>query len=167
MKKFTNPLDNIKIASPCSADWNEMIGDNRQRHCAECRLNVYNLSDMTQTEAENFLINSEGRVCLTFHRRSDGTVLMKDCPIGWQRLKKNVSRFAAAAFSIIAGLSAGVLGLETLKSLRRLTNYEKVPAIFFQKANEKIYEESKGKLSFGGTLSNLAEIKTQILRNQD
>src|SRR5215203_1323661 len=69
MHKFTNPLDKIKIASPCGADWNEMRGDNRRRYCTMCKLNVYNLSGMTQTEAESFLINSEGRVGLPPHGR--------------------------------------------------------------------------------------------------
>lgn len=45
MKNFNNPLDNIHIASPCSADWSEMYGDNRKRFCGDCKLNVYNLSD--------------------------------------------------------------------------------------------------------------------------
>ena len=44
MAKFDNPLDNVRVASPCSVDWNEMIGDNRKRFCGDCKLNVYNLS---------------------------------------------------------------------------------------------------------------------------
>ena len=27
MRKFNNPLDNIRIASPCTANWDEMFGD--------------------------------------------------------------------------------------------------------------------------------------------
>ena len=83
MNKYTNPLNSVRIASPCSADWNKMYGSERKRYCSECKLNVYNLSDMSQREAENFLINSEGRVCLRVFRRKDGTVLTKDCPVGW------------------------------------------------------------------------------------
>jgi hypothetical protein len=108
MNKYTNPLNDIKIASPCAANWNKMIGDSRQRHCAECKLNVYNLSEMTQTEAENFLINAEGRVCIKFYHRSDGTVLTRDCPVGWQRLKKRVSKTATAFFSMIVGIFGGL-----------------------------------------------------------
>jgi hypothetical protein len=74
MSKFTNPLNNIKIASPCNADWNEMVGDERTRFCGECKLNVYNLSGMSQREAENLLINSEGRLCVRFYKRADGAV---------------------------------------------------------------------------------------------
>ena len=107
MKKFTNPLDSVKIASPCSANWNEMRGDERKKYCAMCRLNVYNLSDMTRAEAESFLINSEGRVCVKFYRRTDGTVITKDCPIGWGKIKRNISRMATAVFALVAGFFAG------------------------------------------------------------
>lgn len=41
MAEFNNPLNNIKIASPCSANWDEMVGSERQRYCGECKLNVY------------------------------------------------------------------------------------------------------------------------------
>lgn len=116
MQKFTNPLNDIKIASPCAANWNEMIGDNRRRHCSECKLNVYNLSEMTQTEAENFLINSEGRVCLQIFRRSDGTVLTKDCAVGWQALKKRASQTATAFFSMVFGILGGLLAFNQLSA---------------------------------------------------
>lgn len=108
MKEFTNPLDNIKIASPCPANWNEMIGNERKRYCSECKLNVYNLSEMSQAEAENFLINSEGRVCVKFYRRADGSVLTQDCPVGWQAFKKKISRRAKALASVCAGIFGGI-----------------------------------------------------------
>ena len=71
--KFSSPLNNIKIASPCSQDWDAMIGSERKRYCGDCKLNVYNLSGMSRTEAENLLSNSEGRLCVRFYRRADGT----------------------------------------------------------------------------------------------
>jgi hypothetical protein len=115
MKKFTNPLDNIHIASPCKADWNEMMGNERRRFCAECKLNVYNLSGMTTQEAENLLINSEGRVCVRFYRRADGSVITRDCPVGWQAFKHRVSKAATAFTSIVFGIAGG-LGFTALFS---------------------------------------------------
>lgn len=112
MKKFTNPLYNIKIASPCPADWNKMYGDELKRHCSECKLNVYNLSNMMRQEAENFLINSEGRTCVKFYRRKDGTVLTKDCPVGWQASKKRVSRISTAVFASFFGLFSGIFAFD-------------------------------------------------------
>jgi hypothetical protein len=108
MTQFTNPLDNIKIASPCSADWEAMIGNNRQRYCGECKLNVYNLSGMSRREAENLLMQSEGRVCVRYFRRSDGTVLTKDCPVGWQAVKKRMSRFWTATTSLLFTVLGGI-----------------------------------------------------------
>jgi hypothetical protein len=110
MTQFTNPLDNIKIASPCAADWNAMIGNNRQRYCGECKLNVYNLSGMSRTEAENLLLQSEGRVCVRYFRRSDGTVLTEDCPVGWQAVKMRMSRFWTATASLLFSVF-GSIGL--------------------------------------------------------
>lgn len=115
MQRFTNPLDNIHIASPCSADWNEMFGNDRKRFCGDCKLNVYNLSDMNRSEAESFLLQSEHRVCVRFFRRNDGTVLTKDCPVGWQALKRRVSRAATAVFSMFAGLLGGVLAVNLVQ----------------------------------------------------
>jgi hypothetical protein len=166
MRKFTNPLDNIKIASPCSADWNEMRGDARRRYCALCRLNVYNLSNMTRAEAESLLINSEGRVCVQFFRRTDGSVITKDCPVGWARIKRKVSRTATAAFSLIAGIFGGVFALESLQALRRFTNYDKVPEPFFQTQEKYDGPDDSGeKISFGGGVWNLSQIKIEILKN--
>ena len=172
MKKFTNPLDKIKIASPCAANWNEMIGDNRQRHCAECKLNVYNLSDMTRREAENFLINAEGRVCLRIYRRSDGTVITRNCPKGLAMLKKKVSRAATAVFTMLATFFGGVFALESLKTLREFTNYDKVPEIFFESENYQNYNsgfegEDDETISFGGITTNLPEIKMEIFKSRN
>lgn len=108
MSKFTNSLNDIKVASPCSQDWEAMIGTERKRYCGECRLNVYNLSGMTRVEAENLIADAEGRLCVRFFKRADGTVLTKDCPVGWKAFKKRLSvgatAFASLLFSLVGGL---------------------------------------------------------------
>jgi hypothetical protein len=108
MAQFTSPLNNLKVASPCSQDWEAMTGTERKRFCGECKLNVYNLSGMTKAEAENLIMNSEGRLCVRFYRRADGSVLTQDCPVGWQALKKRISRTAAAFVSLLFGLLGGL-----------------------------------------------------------
>ncbi len=82
--RFHVNLDTIRIASPCPANWDEMTGDDRSRFCGQCELNVYNLSDMTRNEAEGFLSEKEGRVCVRYHQREDGSIITKDCPVGLQ-----------------------------------------------------------------------------------
>lgn len=119
--KCSNPLDNIKVASPCSQDWGAMIGSERKRYCGECKLNVYNLSGMTLTEAENLIQNSEGRLCVRFYRRDDGTILTQDCPVGWRAVKMRATKMATAFASLIVGLIGG-LGLNTF--MRSSSNVE-------------------------------------------
>jgi hypothetical protein len=106
--KFTNPLDSIKVASPCSANWDEMIGNDRKRFCGQCKLNVYNLSGMTRQEAENLFMNAEGRICARFFRRSDGTVLTKDCPVGWKAAKRRMSKIWTAFASVVVTAVSGI-----------------------------------------------------------
>ena len=104
MSTYDNPLDNIRIASPCSADWNAMHGDERKRFCGDCKLNVYNLSGMTRYDAENLLRLSEGRLCVRYFKRPDGTILTMDCPVGWAKVKQRGKFIATAAFSLIVSL---------------------------------------------------------------
>lgn len=108
MPKFDSPLNDIKIASPCSADWNEMYGDERKRFCGECKLNVYNLSGMTRDEAERLVTNAEGRLCVRFFQRADGSVITADCPVGWAKIKQRTRVYATAALSLVMALFTGV-----------------------------------------------------------
>jgi hypothetical protein len=136
MNKFTNPLNNVKIASPCSQDWEAMAGDNRKRFCGECKLNVYNLSDMTKAEAEQLLINSEGRLCVRFYKRSDGTVLTVDCPVGWAAFKRRVSKTAAACASLVFGVISG-LGINAFFTQKEKETQHTMGTIAYQSTPEK------------------------------
>lgn len=109
MRRFDSPLNNLSIASPCSADWNEMYGDDRKRFCGDCKLNVYNLSGMTRDEAETLVMNAEGRLCVRLYKRADGSVITADCPIGWAKVKQRTKLWATAAASLLMALFTGVL----------------------------------------------------------
>ena len=108
MSRYQSPLDNIRIASPCSADWNEMYGNDRMRHCGDCKLNVYNLSGMSREAAENLVMNAEGRLCVRFYRRLDGTIITENCPVGWAKVKARAKVFVTAAFSLLMTLMGGL-----------------------------------------------------------
>ncbi len=94
-------LTNVRIASPCSADWEKMIGDERVRHCGQCNLNVYNISAMTGLEAQDVIAQHEGRLCLRFYHRKDGTILTRNCPVGLKVVMQRVSRVAGIALSAV------------------------------------------------------------------
>ncbi len=91
-------LDNLRVASPCSASWAGMEGDDKVRFCGQCDKNVYNLSAMTTVEAQSLIAEKEGELCIRLYRRKDGTVINADCPVGVRR--KRVTRFAAAAMAL-------------------------------------------------------------------
>lgn len=103
MTQRTSPLDNMSIASPCDASWEAMVGDDTARHCLQCQMNVYNLSAMSRSEAEALIESHEGRLCVRYYQRPDGTVLTKDCPVGLQR------RFSKTLQVRRAGIAAAVL----------------------------------------------------------
>ena len=94
----------IRIASPCSADWDRMVGDDRVRHCAECNLDVYNFSAMASSEVERIVAERQGRLCARFYQRSDGMMLTQNCPVGFRAVVRRVSRIAGAALT--AAMSA-------------------------------------------------------------
>ena len=56
-------LDRIKIESPCEADWDSMIGNDKVRFCHHCNLNVNNLSALTWFQAHRLIARSSGRWC--------------------------------------------------------------------------------------------------------
>jgi hypothetical protein len=98
-------LDNIHIAAPCHADWARMSGDDRTRHCSQCEKNVYNLSSMTRAEAEALLIEKEGKLCVRFYQRADGTILTADCPDGLARRRRR-RRVIAVTFGAMSAVAA-------------------------------------------------------------
>jgi len=108
MARFTNRLDKIRVAAPCSADWDSMFGNERVRLCEQCHLNVYNFSEMSRVEAERLINQAEGRVCVRFYRRRDGSIITQNCPVGLRAIKRRLSRVATAVASFILSLMAGV-----------------------------------------------------------
>ena len=110
MPTYTNPLEQVRVAAPCRADWEQMVGDERMRYCDQCSLHVYNLSGMTRREAEALVASAEGRLCVRFYRRADGTILTRNCPVGLSALKRRAAHVATATMTAVLGLLAG-LGL--------------------------------------------------------
>ena len=100
-------LDALRIAIPCTVSWDAMKGDACKRFCGQCRLNVYDVSEMTPGEATTLIRKSEGRVCLRLHRRADGRVVTKDCGRVRLAIERRVRwmRTAAAALFAAIGLA--------------------------------------------------------------
>jgi hypothetical protein len=101
-------LDVIDVREPCTEDWSRMDGDERVRSCATCKSSVYNLSSMTRAEVDELMMVNEGRVCVRFYRRADGTVSTLDCA---PRRMEALRRKARVGLGAGAVLVAGALGL--------------------------------------------------------
>lgn len=102
-------LDRITVPTPCTVDWNTMQGDDKVRFCSQCKLNVHNLSAMSQTEAENLMDASEGRLCVRFYRRLDGTVVTDNCPVGLRAMRDKARLMmlkTAANIALLSGATA-------------------------------------------------------------
>ena len=102
-------LDNVRVASPCNASWDLMVGTACVRYCTSCGHNVYNLSAMSREEAEALIVQKEGRLCVRFFQREDGKLLTQDCPVGlrtWRRRVRAVVTFAVGLLLMTFGLMA-------------------------------------------------------------
>lgn len=100
-------LSNVRVASPCSARWEDMRGDDRARHCASCDKTVFDLSAMRAEDAEALLRANGAGACVRFYRRADGTVMTSDCAVGVARARR---RGWALAAGLTALAGASVLG---------------------------------------------------------
>lgn len=96
-------LDQVRVASPCNASWDEMLGDERVRFCVSCEKNVYNLSAMPREEAEHLLQERIGKeLCVRFYQRADGTILTEDCPVGVKKKRRKKLALAVAGAGAMA-----------------------------------------------------------------
>jgi hypothetical protein len=84
---------------------------------------------MTRREAETLMQDHEGRLCVRFFRRADGTVLTADCPVGWERVKRRVSRTITAAASMVFGFAGGLLAVRTPEKLLSLFPIDEIPPV--------------------------------------
>jgi len=110
MVMFRRPkfnIDDVAVAAPCPISWEGMEsieGDERIRHCTLCRLNVYNLSDMTRKEVKELFQNSDEQLCIRLYRRQDGTIITRDCPVGRRLVDACKRKMRAVAAALLAFL---------------------------------------------------------------
>jgi hypothetical protein len=105
-KRALPMLDEVRVASQCNANWNEMVGDDKSRFCGKCEKNVFNLSAMSREEAELLMLEKEGNLCIRLYRRKDGTVLTQDCPVGVRKKRLRL----VGVLAIGGGLAATAAG---------------------------------------------------------
>jgi hypothetical protein len=141
-----------------------MYGNDRVRFCGQCNLNVYNLSAMTREEAEDLIKNVEGRLCVRFYMRNDGTIITGNCPVGLKAFRRRISRFSTAVLATVLGFLANIGfssvihraglpgtsvmgGVEEVYSVGEITGVVALP-VSFPKVVERTEDYIRGKAIF-------------------
>ena len=103
-----NFLNTLTIPSPCTADWDSMIGNDRVRFCEHCNLEVHNLSMMTRNQAQRIVSRSNGRLCVRYRHDSSGRPITLPMGQKLHRIGRHVSRIAAGAFTATLSVTSAV-----------------------------------------------------------
>jgi len=135
-----NFRDHIRIESPCDADWDSMVGNDRVRFCEHCKLTVNDIDNFTSKELRRLLLTSRGRIC--FRYREPSLVL----PNLHQIVPRRVARFAAGAFSAALSLSAAAAQQANASSL------SDSPSYIFRTAVQQTPSSTSGSLT--GTITS-------------
>ncbi|VAX40307.1 hypothetical protein MNBD_PLANCTO02-1256 [hydrothermal vent metagenome] len=101
-------LNDLKIANPCPANWNEMTGDEHVRHCKLCEKNVYNLSSIPEQDAIDLVNKHEGNLCGRLYLRKDGTVIVNDCPVGFSQVAADGIKLVASVCKVLLMIVCGL-----------------------------------------------------------
>lgn len=109
--------DQLKIASPCSADWQDMNGDSRRRFCGQCAKHVHDLSAMTAQEARD-LVTRERGLCVRYAVHPDGRV--KHRPVLTNALRALTLGASLVALPAAASTTPDVEPGPIMESLRSL-----------------------------------------------
>ena len=64
-----------KINRPCSANWEEMRGDDKRRFCDHCQKYVHNVSAMNRAERETYASPDKMHECVFYCQRPDGRIV--------------------------------------------------------------------------------------------
>lgn len=91
----------LKIGTPCPKQWSEMHGNAKRRFCEQCQLHVHNLSEMSDRERTEFVIETKGSACIAYELRSDGTMIT---PTMWRKFSKPLNRFKLLLMGLLSFL---------------------------------------------------------------
>ena len=61
-----NEINNIKLQSACSQNWNGMTACESGRFCASCQNTIFDFTDKNQSEFDTIYRQNEGKVCGRF-----------------------------------------------------------------------------------------------------
>ena len=104
-------LKQIAVPNHCRVDWESMSGSGPARECGVCRTKVFDLSAMTEAEAEDLLSTSED-LCVRFFYRPDGTIVSSRCETEKRTAPSRVAAGLAASLAYGTAFSAITVALD-------------------------------------------------------
>ncbi len=84
-----------------------MEGDDRTRFCGQCKLNVYNVSSLSDQETVKLMRGAQDtqeRLCLRLYRRTDGTIITDNCPVGLRKIRDRIKLRVAMILALLASI---------------------------------------------------------------
>jgi len=110
--------DELRIPSPCNADWNAMEPRERGRFCSACELEVVDISARTEAEVRELAgatrASRTSRVCVSYLVNRDGTIRLAADPskpdVPTSALARRGARMLAAASIALAACGPGSFG---------------------------------------------------------
>jgi hypothetical protein len=84
---------------------------------------------MSRQEAEALITKTEGRLCVRFYRRADGSILTQNCPVGLKAIKRRVAWVAQAVLGMVLSFVSG-LGLYIYHLGRKPFHFPDAHSIF-------------------------------------
>ena len=127
-------LEEIKIANPCSEDWDLMEGNEKKKFCLICNKNVHNITGISEKEFQVLVKNNTDGLCV----RKEKSVVKKKTGFSF-KIWQFILGFSILFSGCSKGFSRGTMGVAVnLKS-----NTENKA----QQTNSKITDSSKDKSS--------------------
>ncbi|HMT08777.1 MAG TPA: ankyrin repeat domain-containing protein [Pyrinomonadaceae bacterium] len=97
-------IDNVRVASPCTEDWDKMRGNDRVRMCDHCVKEVNNLSELTRKQAKQLVRSSDGNICIRYFEHP-----VTKAPLFSAQLHQITRRTGIAAGVVGASMSLATL----------------------------------------------------------
>ena len=95
----------LHITSPCSVDWDSMIGNDRVRFCEHCQLTVHNIDHASQKQIKRLIARSNGRLCVNYRQPAPQKA---PAPPILYKIGRRTSIIAASAFSATLSITSAV-----------------------------------------------------------
>src|SRR5437588_4836115 len=116
---------------------------------------------MSRAEVDELITNTTGRLCARLYRRSDGTIITRDCPEGLRAIQRRIATRAGAICATIISLAIGAFGQKaaTEKSSCR-------PQVQISKSNDSPQTNAR---SIAGTVldpngASIPKVKIEVRR---